>query len=221
MRFITDNNNDIIQNCLANGRWFEEDYLKLMKQHCDPGATILDIGANVGSHTVYFSKFMDPRIIYSIEPIPKAYKMLLANIALNYCHNVNVDHVGLALGNQNCIGYPYVIYGKDNLGSTRLIPEPLQRQHEFEAFDPVRVVTGDSLFSNIQVDFIKMDIEGMEMVALEGLRETITRCRPKIFIEVNEENKRDFAAWMAANRYRSVFEDDHPHLHCYYMAIPE
>jgi hypothetical protein len=112
-----------------------------------------------------------------------------------------------------------VIYGEDNLGSTRLMPAPLSH-NKFESFDPVRIVSGDSLFANVHVDFIKMDIEGMEMVALEGLKETIARCRPKIFIEVNEENKGDFAAWMAANRYQSVFEDDHPPIHCYYMVLP-
>lgn len=219
MRFLTDNTKDIIQNCLANGVWFEAEYLEMMKQYCKPGCAIIDVGANVGNHTVYFSKYMQPSVVYAIEPIPKAYKLLLANIALNYCHNVNVDHIGLALGNQDCIGYPYVIYGEDNLGSTRLQPTRLVN-HQYEEFDPVQVVPGDSLFADKHIDFIKIDVEGMEMVALEGLQVTIQKGRPNIFIEVNTENLEDFAAWMQHNRYRSVFQDPHD-IYTYHMVLPE
>ena len=173
-----------------------------MGKHVDPGAVIIDIGANVGNHTVYFSKFLNAKTIYSIEPVPRSYKMLLANIALNYCHNVNIDFIGLALGDRECAGYPLMIYGEDNLGAATISPSPFVDQSNPNILSPVKVVTGDSLFADIDVDFIKMDVERMEMVALAGLKQTIDRCRPKMFIEISAENDDDFKTWVQDNNYQ-------------------
>ena len=98
IRWMLDNPNDTIQKHLANNRFFEIQDLEFMKQFIDSNTVIIDIGANIGNHSVYFSKFTDAKTIYVIEPIPRAYKLLLANIALNYCHNINSDFIGLALG---------------------------------------------------------------------------------------------------------------------------
>ena len=221
MRWILDNPDDIIQKILISGRFYERDYLDLMHTYCPKDATILDLGANVGNHTVYFSKFFEAKKIYSIEPLPRAYRMLLANIALNYCHNVNVDYIGLAMGDRECMGYPITIYGKDNLGSTMLNPNPLTDVDPGDIHDPVKIVRGDMLFKDEHVDFIKMDIESMEIVALAGLSETISRCRPAMFIEVVEDNQIDFAAWVEQNQYKIVYCDRFPQLHANYMVIPQ
>lgn len=184
-----------------NNQFFEIEELEFMRSQIPEQAVIVDIGANVGNHTIYFSKFMNAKTIYSIEPVPRSYKMLLANIALNYCHNVNVDFLGLALGDRSCVGYPLMIYGPDNLGAATISPSPFIDQANPNVLDPVKVVRGDSLFANIDIDFIKMDVERMEIVALEGLKETIDRCRPKMFIEVSGENYEDFRAWVKNNNY--------------------
>lgn len=184
-----------------NNQFFEREELEFMRSQIGPGAVIVDIGANVGNHTVYFSKFMDAKTIYSIEPVPRSYKILLANVALNYCHNVNLDFIGLALGDRECVGYPLMIYGADNLGAATISPSPFVDQENPNVLEPVRIVTGDSLFTSIDIDFIKMDVERMEMVALAGLKQTIDRCRPKIFIEVSAENEDDFRAWIQDNKY--------------------
>jgi FkbM family methyltransferase len=222
MKWILDNPNDVIQNCLARGNWFEKDYLDVMSKYCNSDSVILDVGANIGNHTVYFSKIVNAKTIYVIEPIVRSYRMLLANIALNYCHNVNVDHIGLGLGHQECIGYAHAMYGKDNLGATRLLPEPTSTS------EGVQIVTGDSIFENIKLDFIKMDIEGMEMLALDGLKNTIKNSRPNIFLEVIEENKQEFNKWLEDNRYDivyshdqgDVYEENDPNKTYDYMIVP-
>lgn len=221
MRFIIDNPNDAIQNYLMRGSWYDEDNLKLIKKYCPPSAVIIDVGANVGNHTVYFSKNLDAKTIYVIEPVPTAYKLLLCNIALNYCHNVNVDHIGLALGDRECAGYPYTAYGRDNLGSTRMFP--VERPMDFiEAYrgvfkeEPmqhptVQIVRGDSLFADEHIDFIKIDVEGMEIVCLEGFKETIRRSRPKIFIEIAQGNLTEFHAWLQSNDYQIIEKCENIH----------
>lgn len=219
-RWILDNNNDVIQKQLSQGQWFEQNYLDVMKKYCPDNALILDIGANIGNHTVYFSRYFSAREIISIEPIPRFYRLLLANIAINYCHNVNVDYVGVALGDRNCVGYPYLLYGKDNLGSMRLNPTPMDNIDPRDVYEPVTVVSGDELFGDIPVDFIKMDIEGMEMVALDGLRQIVSRYRPPMFIEVGYDNESYFNQWLLENRYKSVYCDRWEKLHSNHMIVP-
>jgi FkbM family methyltransferase len=221
MRWILDNPKDCIQSHLVNNRFFEIQELEFMKQHIDADTVLIDIGANIGNHSVYFSKFTDAKTIYVVEPVPRAYRLLLANVALNYCHNINLDFIGLALGDRECMGYPHLIYGKDNLGAATISPTPYDSENDL-ALEPVRVVTGDSLFKDIDVDFIKMDVERMEMVALAGLKETIDRCRPKIFIEVSKQNYEDFDQWLIDNNYKihSVHEQSKQNIFINYFVIP-
>jgi FkbM family methyltransferase len=200
-KWIIDNPEDVIQKVLMSGNFYSADQLSFMNTRIKTDDVVLDLGANVGNHTVYFSKLTKASKVYCIEPIPRAYKLLLANIALNYCHNVNVDYIGLALGDRDCVGYPYMLYGKDNLGSTFLNPEPIKDAAAELSMEPVHIVTGDSLFSYEKIDFIKMDIEGMEIVALDGLKTVIRRNRPKMYIEVMNYNKELFAQWLDVNDY--------------------
>jgi hypothetical protein len=65
----------------------------------------------------------------------------------------------------------------------------------------LRVIAGDEALAQAKVDFIKIDVEGMEMQVLGGLAQTLARCRPVIFIEVDEANRAAFLAWVDANRY--------------------
>lgn len=215
-RFLTDDPNDFIQKYLAKGVFFEAEELEVMKKYATPNGVILDIGANVGNHAVYFSKFFDAKKIYVFEPVVRSYKLLLANLCLNYCHNVNVDFVGVALGHMNTVGYPYMKY-LDNLGSVTLHSDPVKDS----LFEQVPVMPGDILLQGEHVDFIKMDIEGMEMLALQGLHNTITQSRPNIYVEVDGNNMEEFTKWLIDNQYESVWSNSYLDV-CYnYMLLPK
>jgi FkbM family methyltransferase len=219
MRFVIDNPKDTIQQYLMKGEFFALDELKIMKEHCCSSPNILDIGSNVGNHAVYFSKFFDANLIYVIEPIPRAYKLLLANLCLNYCHNVNVDYIGLALGEFNCIGYPVMFFGEDNLGATRLFPNELDTGSP--KFDPVQVIAGDDIFKSKVIDFIKIDTEGMEIQVLKGLKQTINNNRPNMFVEVLVEHDDEFHEWMVENNYETVWDNHYPGIYGNYMVLPK
>lgn len=210
-KWILDNTEDCVQEIMNRGEFYEADFLEEMRKYVKPNSVIADIGANIGNHTVYFSKFFDAKEIYVIEPIARSYRLLLANIALNYCHNVNVDYIGLALGHTQMTGYPALIYGDKNLGGMRLNPVPytdinINNKHLVD-YEPVQIVTGDSIFENIHLDFLKIDVETMEMVVLEGLVKTIEKCHPRIFIEVEQGNQDDFEEWMKSTNYEYLFTD--------------
>lgn len=211
-RWIIDNPSDVIQGHHIEGRFYEMDELLFMSEYINDGDVILDIGANVGNHAIYFSKNTKASKIIVIEPIDKAYKVLLANVALNYAHNVDLNYIGFALGHVSTIGYPWMPTGKNNLGGTRLSAEPIPEEH-IETFPPVKIFRGDDFFANEKIDFIKMDVETMEIFVLEGLQETIRKNRPKIYIEVMQYNFDEFSAWVEKNSYeivKSMYEQQDP-----------
>ena len=73
-------------------------------------------------------------------------------------------------------------------------------QHQLDGHeqddDAISVRAGDELFDGMQIDVLKMDVEGMEIGALKGLKATIARCKPTMFIEVDTANLDAFHALM-------------------------
>lgn len=238
LRWILDNEEDMIQSYLKNGQFYDRHHLDIMGNYIKEGDTIIDIGANIGNHTVFFSKFTKAKMIYSIEPVDRCYKMLLCNIALNYCHNVNVDYIGIGLGNHECTAYPFTVYGKNNLGSTRMFDTPNPQEfiddnrkafnEDPDRYAPVQIIKGDSIFLEKKIDFIKVDAEGMDLVILEGLKETIDKNRPIIFAEITNDNFEDFIEWITKNSYKieheishAAYNVDDPYSGKNYLIVPQ
>lgn len=209
-RWIIDNPDDAIQKHHKEGKFFEMEDLLFISQYINDGDVILDVGANVGNHAIYFNKNTNASKIIVIEPVEKIYKILLANVALNYAHNIDLNYIGFALGHTDTVGFPFMIYGKDNLGATQLSPVSIH-DNDVVTFPPVNIFRGDKFFSNEKIDFIKIDVESMELLVLDGLKETILKNRPKIYIEVAKKNVYDFNNWLEKNSYHSIKEIIDPH----------
>ncbi len=202
-RWIIDNPYDSIQVHHQKGSFYELEDLTFISEYISDGDVVLDIGANVGNHAIYFSKNTNASKIIVIEPIEKAYKILLANVALNYAHNIDLNYIGFALGHIDTIGYPFMAWGEDNLGGIKLSSDPIQ-EADVITFPPVKIFKGDHFFSDQKIDFIKLDVETMEMYVLEGLQETISKNKPKMYVEVMKEHFDEFNAWMEKNSYHCI-----------------
>src|SRR5205823_6322509 len=68
IRFFVDHPEDSIQSFHAIGRFYEEEELALIESHINPTSRILDVGANIGNHMVYFERILGAREIIPIEP---------------------------------------------------------------------------------------------------------------------------------------------------------
>ena len=75
----------------------------------------------------------------------------------------------------------------------------------------------DDLFADETPDFIKIDVEGMEMQVLAGLEATITAHRPLLLIEIDNENDEAFEAWRQTHKYDVVNTKKHYRKNCNYM----
>ena len=189
--FASDRVKDPIQRANRKGRFYEEEELALIRTHLKEGAVFVDVGANVGNHSLFVAAFLNPVRIIPFEPNPPAYKLLLANVVMNgFQHLFDLTHIGLGLADEKAEGLSMSVPER-NLGAARMLPDT----------GNVATITGDEALTGTTPDFIKIDVEGMEMMVLHGLAETIARCAPMILIEVDRENDDAFQDWINTKDY--------------------
>ena len=192
IRFCVANHGDHIQAFHAAGRFYEEAQLAAFGALCPPDRVFLDIGANIGNHTLYMAKIRKVRKVVPFEVNPDAIAILRINLALNDCRNVDDSYLGIGLSAREQRMSKVASYA-DNLGGTRFTPS------ETGAF---LSMPGDPLVSHLAVGAIKIDVEGMETDVLEGLTTTIRRWRPALFLELEDQYFDAFQTWMQDFRYR-------------------
>ena len=194
-RFVTTHARDPIQRKWRKGVFYEPRELAAIKAHFPHGGVFVDIGANVGNHSLYVAAFMAPSRVIPFEPNPSAYKLLIANMAMNGFQDVfDLSHLGVGLADRDAGGFAMVEQPR-NLGGSRM---------REDAGGGLQVVVGDDALQSVTPDMIKVDVEGMEMKVLRGLEETIRRARPVLLLEIDDENDAAFQDWIAPLDYAVV-----------------
>ncbi len=205
--FVTDTF-DEVQRHHVSGRFYEEEELAIIGKHFR-GGVFVDVGANVGNHTIYALKFLDAAKAIAFEPNPPAHRVLRLNIAINNLQDrVVVHEVGLS----DQPGRASFEIPRHNLGATRLVPQSGQGQLE--------LVRGDRILASEAVDFLKIDAEGLEMQVLAGLGETIAKSRPTMFVEVEDANVPAFQAFCASVDYKTVATYRRYEVNCNFLVVP-
>ena len=83
IRIKLTNPSDNLQKYIARGEFYEESELKKLKEYCQTGWNIIDIGTNIGNHAFYFAKYFEPNTVYVFEPNKPIREALLESISLN------------------------------------------------------------------------------------------------------------------------------------------
>jgi FkbM family methyltransferase len=170
------NRNDVyIGASLRKYGEFSEEETALFRMIVQPGRTVLDIGANIGVHTIDLSRLAGPSgVVHAFEPQRLVFQVLCANMALNSCTNVFTHRAAVGAAGDT-IMVPSLDPGeRHNYGGLSLLGS--------QQGEPVPVVTIDSL-DLCDCQFIKLDVEGMETEALRGAVATIKRFRPILYVE--------------------------------------
>lgn len=189
--FAVDAPEDTVQGHHLKGEFYEAEELEIIRRAFRPGDVFADVGTNVGNHSLYVGLYLHPAKIIPVEPNPKAVDILLANLTMNGLGSVlDLDALGFGLSDAPADDMR-MRWAQTNLGGAKLKP----------GGGTLKVTTGDLLFADKHVDFIKMDVEGMELAALRGLEGTIARDAPTLFVEVSTTHQADFEAWVAAQSY--------------------
>lgn len=182
---------DAIQNCHRKGQFYEAPELDALAAELPHGLRMLDVGANVGNHALFFALFKKAERIVVVEPNPLAIAPLLGNVVLNNLADViEIGALGIGLSDRSEGGYG-MNRRAVNLGGTPMKPG----QGDIEAH------AGDDLFEGERFDFIKIDVEGMEMKVLSGLERIVSAQKPVMFVEVENERADAFFAWVEKMNY--------------------
>jgi FkbM family methyltransferase len=190
--FALPSDNVIGKSLRIYGEWAEHE-LSILRPFISAGATVVDIGANIGTHTLPFSRWVKDGHVIAIEAQPAICEILRLNCRANGCANVRVvnaicgekrRHVEFRpdyISDENFGGISFADAQSDTRPAVRRWLDRLKNS----AATSIPVVTLDSLCRGQRISFIKLDIEGMELDALRGGRKLITRCRPVISFEQN------------------------------------
>jgi FkbM family methyltransferase len=189
--FFVNDFSDTVQICHANGVFYEPEELEIISKHFKPGDVFLDVGANIGNHSLFVAHFLSPSRVIAIEPNKKAYTILQHNVNLNSLSHI-IDTTFLGVGLSHAEGRASLSVPPENLAGARL---------HAEATGGIVLRRGDDLFKEVRIDFIKIDTEGMEMDVLAGLQRVIGRSKPAMFIEVDDDNVSAFTRFLEAENY--------------------
>ena len=180
--FVMISDQVISKSLIEYGEW-SHDEIQLLEQFIKPGMKVLDIGANVGSHTLAFSKATGLNgLVLSFEPQPVVFGLLAVNMVENDATNVLVFNaaVGDAAG---WLDLPHINYTKpNNYGAFRFGTFLVNNEKNINR-TPIPVYRLDDLKLAESAHVIKIDVEGMEAAVLRGARGLIAKSRPIMLIE--------------------------------------
>ena len=182
--------------------------LELRRIHHGDGVVAIDCGANIGVHTVEWAIAMTGwGSVVSIEAQERIYYALAGNIALNNCFNAIAMH-GAVAAQAGFMNIPMPDYTTaSSFGSLEL------RQSATNEFIGQKIDYSDAKAVSIQkipldalklprVDLIKIDVEGLELEALEGAAHTIETSHPILLVESIKAGKEPLTAWLEARGYQ-------------------
>jgi FkbM family methyltransferase len=178
---------DPVIHCIKTGAIFEPEVIEIAKAYIRPGSTVLDVGANFGQMSVFFSRFVGAAgQVHSFEADPFVYELFVRTLAANNCQNVTA-HLGAVYDRPDQqLFYPVQDFKRfQAYGSYGIEPNAT-------AGRTVKSLTIDGLNINTPISFMKVDIQGSDLFALRGALETIKRHRMPIIFEFEQQFQAEF-----------------------------
>lgn len=203
-RMIYNKNDVYIGKCFELYGEFSYGECQIFDAIVQPGMTIVEVGANIGSHTVSIAQKTGPQgTVHAFEPQRIVFQTLCANLAINQLTNV-ITHYAAAGDQPGTLVVPEL----DPKSTQNFGGLGLGNHHSGQA---VPVVTIDSLNLS-SCEFIKADVEGMEESALRGAENTIKQFLPMLYVENDRQEKAfELTSYISSLGYRMFLH--RPHLY--------
>jgi FkbM family methyltransferase len=154
---------------------YERDVVTAIERVCRRGSCVLDIGANIGVHTLRFARTVgESGRVYAFEPMEYAYRKLVRNVSLNAYRNITAVQIALAERNVK----QQRLYFRSSWATDG------KRVDHDTIVDSERLDDWCVRLNLERVDLIKLDVDGNEFSVLSGAPLLLERCRPVIILEV-------------------------------------
>lgn len=185
-KFLVLDPKDSIQKNYINHEIYEAEEIDLINKYFKGGGAFVDIGANVGNHSIVIGSRQEVTKLIAFEPNIKAFSQLAFNLAINnVMHKASIYN--LALSNKKSLCKLSIPYGNHGGAS---ISEKMPSKGNIESELLVGTEVGDAIV-NEKVDFIKIDVEGHEVEVLLGLVKLLKNNKPNLFIEISHRESDD------------------------------
>ena len=175
--------------------FYEGDQLDIVASRLPGQASIIDVGANIGNHTLFFACVARAARVIPIEVNPEVIASLRRNIAANECLNIDLSALGYGVSDREGRG-TLVLATADasirNRGGMTVQDRP-------DGAVPLRPL--DQLVRG-PVDLIKVDVEGMAVPALLGAARLLARWHPLVLVEIMDAELAGFRDWLLEAGYR-------------------
>lgn len=162
------------------GEWGQAE-IDLCRQLLRPGDVVLDVGANIGSHTLGFADAVGPTgTVHAFEPQRIVFQTLCANVALNSLTQVVTRQAAVGERAGTLLVPPLDYSQPNNYGGLSLEGATVG--------EPVPLLRLDDL-DLPACRLIKIDVEGMEARVLRGAHETLQRFKPLLYVENDRQDR--------------------------------
>lgn len=160
------------------GEWTEPE-LTLLDNFIFPGSVVVDVGAFIGTHSVFFAQKTGKRgFVFALEPQRTAFNLLAANLALNSLYNVKCFNVAAGEKKDKALLPVLDPSSPQNFGALSI--------ERYNQGEPIPIITIDDLDLH-SCNLMKIDVEGYEAKVLKGAKKTINKFRPILYVENNRE----------------------------------
>jgi FkbM family methyltransferase len=194
-----------------------------------PGATFVDIGANVGFMSVIAARLIGSKgTVFAFEPVPENAHLIRHNASINNFRNI--ETIEKAVSDMSGSEELYLARHSGGAALKKAGPPP-----DATGVIPVDVTTIDLFVATRPMFcpiFVKIDVEGAELAVLKGMSDTLERFKPAIVFEIDDsealkcdEKANACKSFLQENKYRiSVLNDSYPDIQWvvqHYLAVPE
>lgn len=188
---------------IKNGLVWEQETLNFIESIYEKGTSVVHAGAYFGDMLPFFSTLVGNEIVWAFEPIKDNFYFAKKNIELNGLNNVVLFNTALSNKKQQ-LYMKTIDNGVELGGASRVIKKA--RNNNNDVIYIVDALTLDDLLKEDQrrIGLIHLDIEGHEIIALEGCKAIIKKFRPTIILEVWKNRAISIEHYMNSINYRFI-----------------
>ncbi|HLZ12603.1 MAG TPA: FkbM family methyltransferase [Candidatus Acidoferrum sp.] len=162
---------------------YEPGLIRLQRAIVKPGDFCIDAGAHLGYLTLFLSQLVgDSGRVASFEPVPENFRVLQENVRINHADNIDLQNVAL-LDSAGPIKLARVAQQTLSWSTSAVNRSGEPRLEAVES----RAITLDEFMAGAKRSpkFIKIDVEGAELLVLRGAAQTLQAAKPLLFLEIH------------------------------------